>query len=899
MTMKKTVSLILAIVMILSCATIFSSCKKDKAEDIPMTKRTHVYSEAPLNIETEDKIEFVSNIFTDGENIIMNYDVSHTIVRDENGEEVERLDGTYYDVSGGDIVVPNPILYGSAEDLLPSAVPVIGLEENDEELNEIENIDETPVSNDVIDIMPIPDGEYTPFEIEGEPDEFGVITDEFMNIKVPENWSVENVTENVFAILPLEGGEVRRVTIDFDIPTEEDEFGYASSMFMGNDGFIRVLYSVNRFDENTFMSDNKYYILKVDLESGKVIDQKLINDCFAAAGIPGTDVYLYNVAMGGDGNYYFHIDGSDIFVVDEDMKFVKKLNAGDGFVNMFTQVGDRIIVSLSDPTYANMSYMYIENGQIMPIENSDAMNTYISDVIGGSGDRIYFKQGMGVWYYDMATSEIGEELNFLNSDIDYLNMSNLIMLEDGKMLMASNNWDEISSTTEFNILTRVPEEELKEEVIVTVGSIWADYNLIEAIMAYNKQSNGVRISLKTYEAYNSTENEDGAQTQMNNEIIAGTLPDVICLDSSLPVQSYFKKGVFIDLNKYLDDSEKGINRADYLDNILRAGETDGKLYSLITTYFISTLAAKTKYVGDKSGWTFEKMIETINNMPEGMEAFFGIGREYILDSFLSSSMSSLVNWDTGSTKFDSKEFSDFITYLAKCPEKGIYEDLYEGMPEGEYDEEAEREVEEKMQLRFWNDTCLFSDASFGSFDSVQYVYNNFASKDITFIGYPTSDENGNGAVIVPAREMAISSKSKVKDQAWDFLKYLLDEEDNMWQFSLNRKHIDEMEEYALNEMNDPEIIGTFFEPDYEWMKEMGYSEDYINFSKNSNIKLDKEMTGVVRDLVENASVIQRSDPELFDLIKEELSAFFAGTKTAEDTVRVIAGRAKTYIGERS
>ena len=45
--------------------------------------------------------------------------------------------------------------------------------------------------------------------------------------------------------------------------------------------------------------------------------------------------------------------------------------------------------------------------------------------------------------------------------------------------------------------------------------------------------------------YNNADNDyTGSVTQFNNDIITGNIPDIILLDSSLPIESYFQKDVY-------------------------------------------------------------------------------------------------------------------------------------------------------------------------------------------------------------------------------------------------------------------------------------------------------------------------------------------------------------------
>ena len=55
----------------------------------------------------------------------------------------------------------------------------------------------------------------------------------------------------------------------------------------------------------------------------------------------------------------------------------------------------------------------------------------------------------------------------------------------------------------------------------------------------------------------------------------------------------------------------------------------------------------------------------------------------------------------------------------------------------------------------------------------------------------------------------------------------------------------------------------------------------------------------LRSLIENTTVIARTDSGLVDIVKEDLSAVFAGSKSAEDAARQIASRVGIYVSEHS
>ncbi|MBR4896536.1 MAG: extracellular solute-binding protein, partial [Clostridia bacterium] len=502
-----------------------------------------------------------------------------------------------------------------------------------------------------------------------------------------------------------------------------------------------------------------------------------------------------------------------------------------------------------------------------------------------------------------------------------------------RLLMATTDWSKDTSVTTLSVYHRVPDEELADEIILRLGCIYTDYTLRGAIIRFNKQNTGVRVTVVDYSSYNNEDNGwTGAAKQFNNDIATGKLPDIVQLDTSLPIDSYFHKNIFADLNAFIDDPEIGIDRSTLEENILTANLTKGKLNSLILLYSVNTLLAKSDKVGKDAGWTFEDMMKAIRTMPADSRAFFEYSRDNILESFFQYSMDSFIDWDTGKTYFDTNGFIEFANYLKTCPEKGYWEELYGD--NYEYDPDRERQYEEEYALRFYHDKALFQMAYFSSFTDYLYSLNQFATTDVTAIGYPREGE-GNGAVIIPSLELAISAKSTAKNQAWDFIKYLLNDENIMnpgWQFSISKAAMEEMYQSAQENYGDnygvlydasvnaeaeveedidaeeaadeadfveePKMVSGDYN-EYDWMREAGYSEEYIDFQKNSHQPYNQAAVDYIRGIIEGASKIARTDSELVDIVKEDLSAVFAGAKSAADAAKQIASRVGIYVSEHS
>ena len=70
-------------------------------------------------------------------------------------------------------------------------------------------------------------------------------------------------------------------------------------------------------------------------------------------------------------------------------------------------------------------------------------------------------------------------------------------------------------------------------------------------------------------------------------------------------------------------------------------------------------------------------------------------------------------------------------------------------------------------------------------------------------------------------------------------------------------------------------------------------------SKTSNQPYNQEAIDYIRGIVEGATKIARTDEALVDIVKEDLSAVFAGAKSAEDVAKQIASRVGIYVSEHS
>ena len=83
-------------------------------------------------------------------------------------------------------------------------------------------------------------------------------------------------------------------------------------------------------------------------------------------------------------------------------------------------------------------------------------------------------------------------------------------------------------------------------------------------------------------------------TKLNTEIMSGVIPDMF-LTENLPIERYAAKGILTDLYELID-SDAELTRESFVPQIIKACETDGKLYELPASFMVQTAFGLSKDV---------------------------------------------------------------------------------------------------------------------------------------------------------------------------------------------------------------------------------------------------------------------------------------------------------------
>lgn len=500
---------------------------------------------------------------------------------------------------------------------------------------------------------------------------------------------------------------------------------------------------------------------------------------------------------------------------------------------------------------------------------------------GINGDFLVNSSGT-LYEYSLADQKTTEVLQWLDCDIngDYVNYA--AATEDGDILAVIVDWN----TNEMSLakLKKTPAGEVAQKTQIVIGTLYTDQALQAAAVKFNKNNTQYHVSIKTYVDENNWTDTtwSDAITALNNDIISGTdCPDILDL-SNLDVKSLASKGVFEDINPYLEKSTL-LDKDDFFQSILDSYTFDDKLVCIPKSFMLNTVVGKTADVGDKMGWTIEDVMALAQKHPDA-ELFDGMTKDSMLYMLVGYDLDSYIDWSTGKCNFDSENFQKVLEFINSFPDEYTYDENAKSTPA-------------KIQAG----ELLLNTAGIYQLVSIQESEAMFG-EPVTFVGYP--NDNGNSGCYMSANNLyAIAGKSGNKDGAWAFIEDLLNSPlDEAFSYGLpSRKS-------ALNELIEKEMNPVYM-TDENGNQILDENGNPIPENGTSGISWGdweytyhtptQEEVDVLLELIDASMPVSVGNDEINNIITEEAAAYFKGQKTASDVANIIQSRVQIYVNENS
>lgn len=627
--------------------------------------------------------------------------------------------------------------------------------------------------------------------------------------------------------------------------------------------------AVSDTPENT----RQYHIVKMGSD-GNELWRKDVNELLGTA--PEDYVYLNYMLCDKEGHVIaVNANDGQILVISPDGELEKSIaGPSEGVYGMYRDKnGDVLISTWTDQMY--FCRLDVDGGKILE-EKYALPRSNIYNIMSSNGDfDLYVGDGQSVYGWNLGDADVTELLDYLDSDIENFGISSLQIKNKDEFYGVKANEDYTRSS--LVRYTKVDPKDVKDKTELNMAVYGLGYDVRKQVVAFNKASDTYRIRVTDYANYDTADDYTAGITKLNTDIAAGQIADIVLLNNSMPVDSYISKGLFEDLNPYLEKDEE-LSRSDFLENILDIYSRDGKLYSLIPSFTVVTAFAKTADVGTAESITLDEVNALLAEKPEGTVAFPDMTRDSILSVMMQVVSGQFIDAETGQCSFNSQDFVSLLEFVNTFPKEINYDDM-----------DAMEDYYNNRETIFRDGRALFSYKYMTTFSDYNYSKKGEFGEDITIIGFPSS--NGNGSAVLANMQISMSSKSKNKDGAWEFIRYFLTDEyqgNLSYEWPVSTKRLEEMAQAAMQKPYYMDENGNKVE--YE-------DSYYIGGMEVPITPMTQEEVDTVMNFLKSLNRASTTDTSLMNIITEEAAAYFEGQKSPQEVAEIIQSRAQIYVNE--
>ncbi|MBR6255528.1 MAG: extracellular solute-binding protein [Clostridiales bacterium] len=674
-------------------------------------------------------------------------------------------------------------------------------------------------------------------------------------------------------IYDFDGQELSRIELPFN--------SEVVTIAEGRNGEILCL--VEHVDFNTLKRTREILIYSMEgIQTGSV---KLPEDM---------DVWIQTFMVTSEGSYIF---------------------SGYGFIEIISDKGERIgtiedegidgIIVEAGGDYYSMMYTYPEGEgtgeagyekldikEVKLTGENRKIASLTTDVVPGGDGKTYTLDGNGIRRVDLASGQVEDFLNWNDSDVNYTSYASdsirVISEDNVAFLRTDYETDKITgdwvTRTKIVSLKKADKNPHVGKKYIDMGTIGnPPEDLLDYVVNYNTtEGNTARIRVVDYSSEVSQDipymkQQTMLAAKVYEDMTAGKGPDILVNFSCF---SQFNSGeVLVDLNPYVD-GENGLKREEYFDNVLSAFENRDKLFQIPVCFDIRGLLGNEKMVGKRPGWTYSEFNQIADTFPSDVEVFPEMEYNDLLEKLLSDAMLSFVDYTKKEVYFDGDEFRQLLSIVKE----------YGGLSSEESDPSNSVPGSALTPVGKMNSSKLAL-LPMEVYNLYQYAENrSILSGNTIYVGVPSPD--GTGVSAQPVLTLAISSFSTSKEESWAFIRRLFDEDSqytytsSLGSIPLHRKAFDRINDDSLA---DNRMLVEQFETD---------SNNNGNPMPDSLVRItDSDATGF-KALVENASTIVTSDPEIFSIIEEEAAFYFSDAKSVDEVCRIIQQRTSEAVSKR-
>lgn len=396
--------------------------------------------------------------------------------------------------------------------------------------------------------------------------------------------------------------------------------------------------------------------------------------------------------------------------------------------------------------------------------------------------------------------------------------------------------------------------------IIVLAAVEGGSNLDDIIADFNNYSTDYYIEQRNYVFM-----DNGLYTGNEKLIMDVTRGERIDLlyNEGIDMEAYINKGLLADLYQLIDSDEE-VSRDTYMEGVLRAFESNGRLCSMPTFYYMQTTIGKESvWQGDRDV-SVEHLISKAEELNAVPIANLSRNADQYSDTsrfayYLLGTLNEYVDFENNTCNFTDGRFERLLNFA----------DMYD----------IGSENPDEM---FAEGRSLLYHVTIDDLDDLDYYKCIFGS-DIVFMGFPSDIPNYHN--ILSNDCFSILEGSESKRGAFEFIKYITSYD------------------YQIEE-----AFGNFLPVNKEVFDILVSISDMEEESHRSRIdmngvkteyKATPESAAAIAEQLETVSSGITYGETMANIIGEEVGAFFSRDKTANQVCDVIQNRISTYLSENA
>ncbi|MBD8497975.1 ABC transporter substrate-binding protein [Paenibacillus arenosi] len=405
-----------------------------------------------------------------------------------------------------------------------------------------------------------------------------------------------------------------------------------------------------------------------------------------------------------------------------------------------------------------------------------------------------------------------------------------------------------------------PNESGPKKVVLSVHTASEYYKSAKAEFEALHPNTTIEIKEYKSEGGNAEADFEKYVQTTNTQILSGKGADLIDLNvAGLQVGKYVNKNALVNLTELMEQ-DKSFNKDHYYMNIFEHAKMNDGLYVLPTRFFLDTLLGDREAITasqlqiDDKHWTWSEFAQAGKQLHEknGRYAIGNTPPEQMLGYLVTDNYTELVDSSTSNAKFQSPFFIDMLGQV-----KDMYDDkVITTDPLG-------------IGEAYFYPLLLLSPSDYFT-ESISFF------KQGKVYRKPHTSEQPSGVSFRGANPIAINANSKVKPEAWEFLKFLLSD-----QFQSKA----DQQGFAVNKLANEKVMNQLVE------------KGKVSSVTGEDVPVTATGMEILKQMIADASIFIQEDSKIQSIISEEAVAYFSGQKSAEDVASLIQNRVTTYLNE--